>query len=183
VGDVVKCAPGVEHWHGAAVESGFTYVAVSPAQKGPTVWAQAVTDQDYNGPATDRRSAPASRKTGDVTLTELLKADSTFPFNMAKATFTPRKRLDWHQDPGGQILVVTDGSGYFQERGKPKQLLRKGDVVKSPAGAEHWHGAASEIGITHIAITPLNGSGTKWLEKVTDQEYAAPAQPGDKHVE
>jgi quercetin dioxygenase-like cupin family protein len=183
VGDVVKCAPGVEHWHGAAVESAFTYVAVSPAQKGPTVWAQAVTDEEYNGAATDRRAAPVIRKSGSATLTELLKADGTFPFSIAKATFTPGKKLDWHKDPGGQILVVTDGSGYFQERGKPKQLLLKGDVVKSPAGAEHWHGAASEIGVTHIAITPVSESGTKWLEKVTDAEYGAPAQPGVKHVE
>jgi len=156
VGDVVTCGPGVEHWHGAAVESEFTYVAISPAQKGGTVWAQAVTDEDYLSPAADRRSAPASRKTGSATLTELVKADATFPFNIVSANFAPGKRLDWHKDSGGQILVVTDGSGYYQERGQPKQLVRTGDIIKSAPGIEHWHGAANEIGITYIAITPVN---------------------------
>lgn len=183
VGDVVKCAPGVEHWHGAAIESGFTYVAISPAQKGGTVWGQAVTDDDYRSAATDLRTAPASRKTGAATLAELVKADSVFPFNVVSVTFAPGKRLDWHKDPGGQILVVTDGSGYYQERGQPKQLLRKGDVVKSAAGIEHWHGAASEIGATQIAISPVNDAGTKWLEKVTDQEYGAEAREWKKATE
>ena len=130
VGDVIKCLPGVEHWHGASVESGVTYVAISPAQKGGTVWAQAVTDEEYGSPATDRRTSPAVKKTGVATLIELLKADSIFPFNVASATFAPGKKLDWHKDPAGQILVVTEGTGYYQEKGKPKQVIRKGDVIK-----------------------------------------------------
>jgi quercetin dioxygenase-like cupin family protein len=175
VGDVIKCAPGVEHWHGAAVESGFTYVAISPAQKGPTVWAQAVSDDDYRGAATDRRTAAKPRKAGSASLVEMVKADSVFPFNVVSATFAAAKRLDWHKDPGGQVLIFTDGSGYYQERGQSKQLLRKGDVVKSAPGVEHWHGASAEIGATHIAITPVKDSGTQWLEKVTDKDYGAEA--------
>ena len=70
---------------------------------------------------------------------------------------------------------MTDGSGYYQDRGQSKQLLHKGDVVKGAAGVEHWHGAASEIGVTQIAITPVNAAKTKWLEKVTDKEYGADA--------
>ncbi len=182
-GDVIKCLPEVMHWHGAAVESPVTYVAISPAQKGGTVWAQPVTDEEYKSPATDRRTTPASRKTDAATLVELLKADITFPFNIVSATFAPGKRLNWHQDPGGQILIFTDGSGYFQERGQPKQLARKGDVIKSAAGAEHWHGAAAEIGTTHIAITPVHESGTKWLAKVTDKEYGAETVPLKKASE
>jgi quercetin dioxygenase-like cupin family protein len=175
VGDVVKCAPGVEHWHGAAVESGVTYIAISPAQRGPTVWAQSVADSDYLATAVDRRTAPASRKAGAATLIELVKANATFPFSIVSATFEPGKKLDWHQETGGQVLVVTSGSGYYQERGQPKQLVRTGDVVKSPAGAEHWHGATAEIGVTQIAITPVHAAGTKWLEKVSDSDYRAAA--------
>jgi quercetin dioxygenase-like cupin family protein len=155
VGDVIKCAPGVEHWHGAAVESRFTYVAISPAQKGPTVWAQAVTDAEYSSPASDRRIPSRVRKREAATLVELVKADGVFPFNIVSATFAPGKKLDWRTDAGGQILIFTGGSGYYQERGQPKQLLRKGDVVKSLAGVEHWHGAAAEIGATYLAITPV----------------------------
>ena len=81
-----------------------------------------------------------SKDAGAATLIELLKADSTFPFNMVSATFSPGKRLDWHKDPNGQILVITDGTGYYQERGKPKQMVRKGDVIKSCSrrGALAW---------------------------------------------
>jgi quercetin dioxygenase-like cupin family protein len=184
-GDVVQCAPGVEHWHGAAVESGVTYLAISPAQKGGTVWAQAVTDEEYQSSATDRRATPQASKKGVATLIELLKADKTFPFSMASATFAPGKKLDWHKDPGGQILVITEGAGYYQERGKPKQLVSRGDVIKSAPGVEHWHGATSEIGVTHIAITPDSAGGTVWLQKVTDQEYGADAVPvkGKAHAE
>ena len=176
-GDVIRCPPAVEHWHGASVESGMTYVAVSPAHKGGTVWAQPVTDVEYNSPAVDSRTAPAARKAGAATLIELVKADSTFPFDMASATFAPGKRLDWHKDPNGQILVITDGTGYYQEKGKPKQIVRKGDVVKSGPGVEHWHGASSENGMTHLAITPASEGGTAWLQKVTDAEYGAAPGP------
>ncbi len=183
VGDVVRCAPGVEHWHGAAVESTFTYVALSPAQKGPTVWAQAVTDDDYNSAPVDRRMKTKARKAGSATLVELVNADSVFPFNVVRATFAPGTKLDWHKEPGGQILIWTDGSGYYQERGQAKQLLRKGDVVKGLPGVEHWHGAAAEIGTTHLAITPMNAAGAQWLEKVSDKEYGAEAVAPVKKTE
>lgn len=182
VGDVVKCAPGVEHWHGSAAESRFTYVAISPAQKGGTVWGKAVSDAEYTSAATDKRSALSARKTGAGTLA-VLKADEVFPFDLAIASFAPGKRLDWHKDAGGQILIFTEGSGYYQERGKPKQLARKGDVIKSAPGVEHWHGAAAEIGATHIVITPVAKTSTQWLEKVTDKDYAAAATAGVAHAE
>ena len=133
-----------------------------------------------NGSA-DCAQRPQSRSGHDTI--QLLKADGTFPFNIVSATFEPGKRLDWHKDPGGQILIITEGSGYFEEKGQPKQLVRKGDIVKSAARHQHWHGAASEIGTTHIAITPGNESGTKWLEKVTDKEYSADAVALKKHAE
>lgn len=175
VGDVVKCAPGVEHWHGAAVESAFTYVAISPAQKGPTVWGAPVTDEDYRAAATERDSATKARKAGPTVLTELVKADDTFPFKVMLVDFAPGKHLDWHTDAGGQVLIFTDGSGYFQEKDKPKQLMRKGDVVKVLPGVVHWHGASAEIGTTHIAITPEKEPGTRWVAQVSGKEYEAEA--------
>jgi quercetin dioxygenase-like cupin family protein len=180
VGDVIKCAPGVEHWHGAAVESRMTYVAISPAQKGPTVWAQPVTDAEYASSATDRRSSPAARKAGAAVLQEIHRADDVFPFDVATASFAPGAKLDWHKERNGQILIVTDGAGYFQEKGKPKLLIRRGDVVTSASGIEHWHGAAAEIGLTHIAISPVGEGKTVWLQKVTDAEYAATAVAFEK---
>jgi quercetin dioxygenase-like cupin family protein len=153
-GDVIKCLPGVEHWHGASVESGVTYVATSPAQKGGTVWAQAVTDEEYASPTSETRAPPAGKKKGAAIVRELLKADGIFPFSMDSATFAAGKKLEWHKDLGGQILIVTDGTGYYEEKGKPKQVIRKGDVIKAAPGVEHWHGASSENGVTYVSITP-----------------------------
>jgi quercetin dioxygenase-like cupin family protein len=154
VGDVIECLPGVAHWHGGAVESRMTYVAISPAQKGGTVWAQAVTDAEYSSPAVDRRSPSAGSKKRDASRLVLLEANETFPFDLASETFAPGKKLDSRKDESGQILIVTDGVGYYQEKDKTRQLVRKGDVIKSAPGVEHWHGAGSETGVTVVSITP-----------------------------
>ena len=73
---------------------------------------------------------------------------------------------------GGQILLVTDGTGYYQEKGKPAQLLNKGDIVKVPPDTEHWHGAAPDKELIHIAISLSTDKGSVvWLQPVTDEEY------------
>jgi quercetin dioxygenase-like cupin family protein len=143
VGDVIRCAPGVEHWHGGSLESGLTYVAISPAQKGGTVWGQPVSDDDYASRAVDRRNALKS-----------LEADAVFPFDLAVVSFAPAKATVQRAYPGGQILIVTHGTGYYQERDKPKQVLRKGDVIKSAPGVESSHGGSAENGASYFEITP-----------------------------
>ena len=91
---------------------------------------------------------------------------------MANVVFEPGARNNWHTHPGGQILIVTDGIGYYQEKGKPIQLLRKGDVVNIPPDVEHWHGASPNSEFTHIAVNPNTQKGiVVWLERVTDEEY------------
>ena len=78
----------------------------------------------------------------------------------------------WHSHPGGQILIATAGKGYYQEKGKPIQILNPGDVVAIPADVVHWHGAASDSGFTHIAInTKVHLGATQWYEPVTNEEY------------
>lgn len=111
------------------------------------------------------------RNTGNNTLVELHKADSTFNFNIAVATFPAGKKLDWHYHPGGQILLITEGIGYYQEKGKPKQTVRKGEVITCQPGVEHWHGASAEAGVTYLATSPAQKGATVWLQKVTDEEY------------
>jgi quercetin dioxygenase-like cupin family protein len=154
VGDVIKCSPGIEHWHGGAVESRMTYIAISPAQKGGTVWAQAVTDAEYSSPAVDRRSPSAARRMRDTPRLALHEADETFPFDLTSESFAPGKKPANHDKSGGQILIVTHGVGYYQEKGKPRQLISKGDVIKTAPDVEHWHGAASETGVTLVDLTP-----------------------------
>jgi quercetin dioxygenase-like cupin family protein len=108
---------------------------------------------------------------GDVWLRELVPADSIFDYGTSVAISDPNARLNWHIHPGGQILIVTEGEGYYQEKGKPKRTIKMGDVVKCLPGVEHWHGATPQKGITYIATSPAAKGKTIWLEKVSDEEY------------
>jgi quercetin dioxygenase-like cupin family protein len=84
----------------------------------------------------------AKNHTGNIWLNELSVGDSTFDSSIAVATYDPGAKLDWHVHPGGQVLVITEGTGYYQERGKAARIVHKGDVIKCAPGVEHWHGAA-----------------------------------------
>lgn len=108
---------------------------------------------------------------GDVWLSHVSNADSIFSYNIAEATFAPGARLDWHIHPGGQQLLITDGVGYYQERNKPLETVRKGDAFKCPPGVEHWHGATPDSWFTYLAVT--GPQPTKWLERVSDDAYFA----------
>lgn len=110
--------------------------------------------------------------TGTTWLQMLVNNDSIYTTSIGNVTFEPGARTNWHKHPGGQILLVTQGIGYYQEKGKPAQLIRKGDVVKIPLNTEHWHGAAPDKSLTHIAISPNTDKGSVvWLTSVTDEEY------------
>ena len=118
------------------------------------------------------KGALATTKThvGDVWLSEVSGPDSTFAFSIAQAVFAPGARLDWHSHPGGQVLMFTDGVGYYQEKGKPRQTVRKGELIKCQPGVEHWHGATPTSGVTYLATSPAKGR-TIWFKRVTDEEY------------
>ena len=113
--------------------------------------------------------APNVHHTGDVWLNMISKADSTFNYNIVVAAFEVNAKLDWHVHPDGQQLLITDGTGYYQERGKPVQVIQKGDVIKSLPGVEHWHASTPNTKCTYLAI--YGGQPTQWLEKVTDEEF------------
>jgi 4-carboxymuconolactone decarboxylase len=96
----------------------------------------------------------------------------------ARVTFEPGARTAWHSHPLGQTLIVTSGVGRVQRWGDPVDEIRPGDLVWIPAGQKHWHGASPATGMTHIAIVePLDGKSADWMEKVTDEQYAAPLRP------
>ncbi|MCW2498230.1 cupin domain-containing protein [Jatrophihabitans sp.] len=80
----------------------------------------------------------------------------------------------WHTHPKGQVLIVTEGAGFNQEKDKPAQSIKKGDVITIPANVEHWHGAAQATKMTHIAITNYEGdTNVIWLKPVSQEEYNA----------
>ena len=111
--------------------------------------------------------------TGDIWLSELSVGDATFDPTSAQAVYGPAAKLDWDIHAGGQVLLITEGTGYYQERGKPTQIVHKGDVIKSAPGVEHWHAAAPESTFAYIAVTPTAKGKTIWLKPVTDEEYKA----------
>ena len=114
----------------------------------------------------------ADNHTGTVWLKELNEADSAFNYSIAVATFALGAKLDWHIHPAGQILLITEGTGYYQEKGKPKQVVYKGNVIKCLPGVEHWHGASPKSGFTYLATTPAQKGKTIWLKRVTNEEYS-----------
>lgn len=110
--------------------------------------------------------------TGTVYLNYLVETDTTHNVNIGSVTFEPGARTNWHYHKGGQILLVTEGTGLYQEKGKPIETIKKGEVVKCPPNIEHWHGATPTEAMTHIAIgTNTNIGGAVWLQPVTDEEY------------
>lgn len=110
--------------------------------------------------------------TGEAYLSPLIAKDKNNEFSAGSVTFKPGARTNWHTHPKGQVLMVIDGKGLYQEEGKPAQIIEKGDVVTIPEGIKHWHGASMLNKMTHIAITNYKGEEqVKWLEPVTDTDY------------
>jgi quercetin dioxygenase-like cupin family protein len=91
----------------------------------------------------------------------------------ASVTFEPCARSAWHTHPKGQLLIVTAGKGWVQQQGHAKQTINAGDVIWTPPGVMHWHGATDKASMTHIAVQPYSADGKNvvWLEKVSDSEY------------
>lgn len=108
---------------------------------------------------------------GTAYLQPLMEADGLNPTSVGHVTFEAGAHTKWHKHPGGQILLVMYGIGYYQEEGQAKKILRKGDVIKCPANVPHWHGASPETAFSHVAITNRHLGETVWLNEVTDAEY------------
>jgi quercetin dioxygenase-like cupin family protein len=103
---------------------------------------------------------------------QMLVSDINFNCPIYNVTFEPGARNSWHKHPGGQILLVTDGTGYYQERGKQIKIITKGDVILIHPEIEHWHGATPGSSMTHLGITTNTKQGDAvWLEPVSDDDY------------
>lgn len=126
--------------------------------------------------------ATVDNHTGTIWLKELNGADSIFSYSIAMATFAAGAKLDWHIHPAGQILLITEGIGYYQEKGKPTQIVHKGDVIKCLPNVEHWHGATATNSFAYLATTPAQKGKTIWLKRVTDAEYSSLPSPTNDSV-
>lgn len=115
---------------------------------------------------------PAENFTGNARNTPLVANDSTYNTVVGNVYFEPGARSNWHTHPSGQILIITDGVGYHQIKGQPKQTIRRGDIIKCPPSVLHWHGASPDTGMQQMYILPKTENGiVTWLQKVTDEEY------------
>ena len=118
------------------------------------------------------QEAPAEYFTGSVRIDPLFAANHPSRTSGASVTFEPGARSAWHTHPLGQTLIVTAGAGWVQQAGGNKQEIKPGDVIWTPPGVKHWHGATVTNGMTHIAVQEwLDGKNVEWMEKVSEEEY------------
>jgi 4-carboxymuconolactone decarboxylase len=122
--------------------------------------------------------------TGSVRIDPLFEPRGAARTSGASVTFEPRARSAWHSHPLGQTLIVTAGVGRVQAWGEPVHEIRQGDVIWTPPGQKHWHGASPTTAMTHMAIQEaLDGRAVEWMEHVTDGQYSAtPAESAGAHT-
>lgn len=121
-------------------------------------------------------AGPENWFTGKVRIDPLFpKEDNNVNATGAYVTFEPGARTAWHEHPAGQTLVVVQGVGRTGTADGKVWEIRAGDVVRCPANVRHWHGAAPNTAMTHMAITGYKGDKNSiWYDKVTDEEYNRP---------
>ena len=121
------------------------------------------------------RKGPAEWFTGTAWLDPVIEAPARV--RAFTVSFEPGARTAWHTHPLGQTLHVLSGVGRVQAAGGPVREIRPGDTVWIPPGEKHWHGAAPQNAMVHLAFQEaLDGKHIEWMELVTDAEYSvAPA--------
>lgn len=129
-------------------------ISITPAGKTPTVIGDA---KNFSGQAAvDIKAAGNSGRYGSV----------------GQVDFMPGARTAWHTHPAGQLLIITEGRGWVQEEGQPVREIKAGDVVWIEPGVKHWHGAAKDSRMSHIAIAYMrDGKAVDWKELVNDDQY------------
>ncbi|MDB6025974.1 MAG: cupin [Verrucomicrobiales bacterium] len=152
----------------------ISMTARAEVNKNPSEHHDSIMQITRNGSQPSSKG-PADWFTGTVRIDPLFQANAPARAAGASVTFEPGARTAWHTHPLGQTLIVTAGVGRAQQEGGPIEEIRPGDVVWFPPGLKHWHGAAPTTAMTHIAIQEaLDGKVVEWMEKVTDEQYAAP---------
>jgi quercetin dioxygenase-like cupin family protein len=128
--------------------------------------------------ATATNAGPSEWFTGAVYVDSVATPSGQSRLSASSVHFTPGARTAWHTHPNGQTIYVTEGVGRCQRRGGPIEVIRPGDRVFFEPGEEHWHGAAPDRFMTHLAMLEVDDQGVSatWGEHVSDEEYGQ--QPG-----
>ncbi len=156
----------------------FAAIAISFCMLSPGAQSQTSRDQETiritRSGSQPPRPGAADDFTGSVRVDSSFQANAPARMSGARVAFEPGARTAWHTHPLGQILIVTMGTGRVQRWGDPIDEIRQGDVVWIPPGQKHWHGAAPNSSMVHIAIAEqLDGKTVEWMEKVSDVQYRA----------
>ncbi len=124
---------------------------------------------------TETAKGPADWFTGDVYIDAVAVASDASRVQASWVHFTPGARTAWHTHPNGQSIFVLEGAGLCQREGGPIEAIRPGDRVFFEPGENHWHGAAPNRFMAHIAIVQVGDDGipATWGEHVTDEQYGA----------
>jgi len=121
---------------------------------------------------------PSEWFTGSVYIDTVAVPSGPSRLSASNVHFTPGARTAWHTHPNGQTIFVIEGAGLAQRRGGPIEVIRPGDRVFFEPGEHHWHGAAPNRFMTHLAMLDVDDQGNTatWGDHVSDAEYsAAPA--------
>jgi quercetin dioxygenase-like cupin family protein len=120
-------------------------------------------------------AGPSDWFTGTVFIDAVAVPAKSARVQAASVHFTPGARTAWHTHPYGQTIYVTEGVGLVQRRGGEIEVIRPGDRVFFEPGEDHWHGAAPERFMTHLAMQEVDdqGSPVSWGDHVTEEEYGA----------
>ena len=123
----------------------------------------------------DTSPGPADWFTGAVYIDQVAAPEGSSRVMASNVHFTPGARTAWHTHPNGQTIYVTEGIGLAQRRGGEVEVIRPGDRVFFDPGEEHWHGAAANRFMAHMAIVQVDddGDSATWGDHVTDEEYGA----------
>jgi quercetin dioxygenase-like cupin family protein len=122
-------------------------------------------------------AGPSEWFTGAVYIDTVATPPEPSRLSASSVHFTPGARTAWHTHPNGQTIYVTEGVGLAQRRAGPVEVIYPGDRVFFEPGEDHWHGAAANRFMTHLAMLEVDddGNNATWGEHVTDEEYKAAA--------
>jgi 4-carboxymuconolactone decarboxylase len=166
----------------AAVLLSLALAAAAPVGAQSRAPADAQTIRISRPAERPAQAGPAATFTGAVRVSPIRDATPPSRVSAAAVAFEPGARSAWHTHPLGQLLVVTSGTGRVQQWGGAVEEIREGDVVWTPPGVKHWHGAAPTMAMAHTAIQEaLGGRNVVWLEQVSDAQYASsPTRSGPR---
>lgn len=126
---------------------------------------------------TPASAGPAAFFTGQAQVQQVLGARDPSRLSAGYVMFQPGARSAWHTHPAGQLLVIVAGTGWVQEAGKPRQTVHAGDMVWTPPGVRHWHGATSTTAMTQLSIQEtVDGKNVDWQDKVSDAQFRSAQQ-------